>query len=677
MKKLYLILFGLGLIYILYLNKEIFYKYPKGVRNTISLSNKSQKAEFEKVLEYFKKDENELKLKSAQVLINNLPLYSYEIEPKVFNSIVDSVNKIKLSIMDDSKDLKYNQRMLKKTRDSFLLKMNTIYKTNQSLYKKEVRDIDTLSSSFLIENINLAFEAQKRLPKKYQTNFNDFCNYVLPYRNAQEPLEFHKRKELYQKYSWVYDSIKTNSIESVVSTIYNDLRINIDFIKLSKLGLNPTYSQIEKLQYGLCRDVTNYFVYLFRALGFAAGTDYITSYGNRYSVIGHNWFFIIYDNTFIPIQARSESLDFNNTDKVFKLTSMPKVYRNVFNKINYKDLSINKDIDVTSMYRPTSQIGIENTLGIDDDENYKLCVFNQNLKWFEVDKKFIKKRNTILFNNVGRGILYVVVNGESNPINAPFYLDYNGKITFLRNNDFKKQIFKATRKYPPIDLPNNWKIDRQISLNNCKIQGSNSLEDESFIDIHIIKNFRSTHKQKILFVNEQNYKYYRFVKEENTRVHLAEFKLLGKDLKPLKKVKINFSGKKSLSTKKKLEKNITDNNSLTYAVLKETDINLEVEKDLKVKGFEIQARNDDNHINVGEKYELKVFDNKWKSIKIEIAKDTVLNYDNIAKNGLYLLRNLTKGKEETVFTFDKNGKQFWFGVSDIKELGAGVPLSIK
>ncbi|WP_396603269.1 hypothetical protein [Algibacter sp. R77976] len=677
MKKLFLTILIIGFVYIAYLNRAIFYEYPEGVRNTLKYSNETQKAEFEKVLEYFNKEEDNLKLKCAQVLISNIPLYSYKKEPETFNQVVDSIHSLKNKLIIYSDSLKYNKRILKKVQDIFVDKMNFLCKTNEFFDKEEVRDIDTLSSSFLIENINLAFEAHYKLPKKYRTNFNDFCNYVLPYRNDQEPLEFHKRKELYEKYSWVYDSIKTKPLEDIIIQIYDDLKINIDFKKLSKLDLSPTYSQIEKLQYGLCRDVTNYFVLLFRSLGFAAGTDYITTKGNRHSPIGHNWFFIMHDNTFLPIQARSKSLIFSDIDKIFKLTNMPKVYRNVFNKVNLKNLAITKDTDVTSLYRPTSTVQIKNIFQTSYKEDYKLCVFNRKSNWFEVDESFKLVNNKVTFNNVGRGIVYAVTNSFLEPINYPFYLDYKGNLMFLKNKNLKEdKPFNITRKYPPIDLPNKWKTDRIKALNNCKLQGSNYLDENSFKDIYTIKNFCSTQKNQFLFKKEEKYKYYRLIAEEGTSYtsYIAEFALINMDLKPIENVKIDFYGTKESKLKQKSK--ITDNDPLTFGRFLNMKITFEVENSQNVSGFEIQARNDDNHINIGEEYELRVFDKTWKRVRKEKAKDTVLNYESLAKDGLYILHNLTKGKEETVFTFDENGNQFWFGVSDVNDLGVGAPMSM-
>lgn len=110
--------------------------------------------------------------------------------------------------------------------------------------------------------------------------------------------------------------------------------------------------------------------------------------------------------------------------------------------------------------------------------------------------------------------------------------------------------------------------------------------------------------------------------------------------------------------------NIIDDNELSYVDRKFLTITYAFNKPKEIFGFEIQARNDGNHINVGDNYELHYWDKKWISLGEKRAKDTVLVYNAIPKNLLYLLKNNSRGKEESVFKFDDDGNQFWVGCSE-------------
>lgn len=246
-------------------------------------------------------------------------------------------------------------------------------------------------------------------------------------------------------------------------------------------------------------------------------------------------------------------------------------------------------------------------------------------------------------------------------VNHPFYLDFNGKLTFLDNEGFTNRLSFVLRKYPPFFPHINVKIDRLKTLNHCKVQGSNTLKEEDFIDIYKIEDFSTSQKVNLYFKDVKNYKYYRLVSNKDVVIHLAGFNLLNKSGKPFKNLELAYNG---LETFDRLIK-VIDDDPLTYVEFKNLNITFEIPDNEPVSGFQIQARNDDNHINIGEEYELLLYDRGWKSIKKVIAQDTVLRYRDLHVNGLYRLKNLTKGREENVFSFDDQGNQFWFGVSDI------------
>ena len=84
-----------------------------------------------------------------------------------------------------------------------------------------VKDIDVISSKYLIENIDLAFKVWKE-PWACHFTFDEFCEYILPYRILHEPIS-DWRKYLYEKYSWVKDSLKNVSDTEELVLHLNDL----------------------------------------------------------------------------------------------------------------------------------------------------------------------------------------------------------------------------------------------------------------------------------------------------------------------------------------------------------------------------------------------------------------------------------------------------------------------
>ncbi|WP_066223790.1 transglutaminase domain-containing protein [Formosa haliotis] len=519
----------------------------------------------------------------------------------------------------------------------------------------------------MIENIDLAFEAHNKLPNYLQSDFSDFLNYVVPYRCSNEPLEFTKRRELYEKYLWVYDSLKSMTIEKVIEKIYNDLNLEGGQKVLTKFEGALSLTQVEKLKFGRCDDLVNYFVALLRSLGLAAGKDYTNHWGNFHHSSGHSWVFLKTKNELLPIQVSVDEYSNSVSKEIFNVGSFPKIYRFNFVKLKEDKIELLPLQDVTSEYRLTSDIEVQDILKQGKNENYKLCVYDNKNEWAVVDENYEYDNGMIRFKNLGRGVLYAIcieLNNSLKPINFPFYLDFKGRVIEMSNIEIIDKDAIITRKYPPFFPHINKKKSRISSLNHCIIQGANTLGKNSFDTIFKIEKFNSTQKIIFKFNTTKSYNYYRLHGVDSIKIHLAEFKLCDERGESVTGIEIE---KNSLGSKGRL-KRLMDDDPLTYIDFRNLDLIFKIPTDKRVRGFKIQARNDDNHINVGELYELMNYDQEWKTIFVKKAKDTFLTYTGFKKNGLYLLRNRTKGYEENVFTFNNDGTQFWFGVSDIGEL---------
>ena len=145
------------------------------------------KGELQKVLDHYSEfPVDSLKYKAACYLIKHIPYY-YSYAP---NEIVDSLKQIKV-----------------KNGDGWL-PQEVIKKWKWFHYENlpKINDIDVITADLLIENIDYAFEVwNKRSWSKYYT-FEDFCEYILPYRVGNEKLE-KWRKIYYDRYCPVLDSL--------------------------------------------------------------------------------------------------------------------------------------------------------------------------------------------------------------------------------------------------------------------------------------------------------------------------------------------------------------------------------------------------------------------------------------------------------------------------------------
>lgn len=135
--------------------------------------------ELENVLEHYKKEP--AKLEAARFLIRNMPRwYSYD------GWQLDSVKQVLAS--------------------GNLSKKETEQWRHTSFYSlPKVYDAHIITADYLIENIDMAFDVWKKYPWNKSLGFDDFCELILPYRIADEPISSW-RKLYHDCYASVLDS---------------------------------------------------------------------------------------------------------------------------------------------------------------------------------------------------------------------------------------------------------------------------------------------------------------------------------------------------------------------------------------------------------------------------------------------------------------------------------------
>lgn len=80
----------------------------------------------------------------------------------------------------------------------------------------------------------------------------------------------------------------------------------------------------------------------------------------------------------------------------------------------------------------------------------------------------------------------------------------------------------------------------------------------------------------------------------------------------------------------------------------------------KITKIKYIARNDGNSIEIGDVYQLLYYDaGIWRIVSEKTATNNYIQFDNVPLGGLYLLKDLTKGNEERIFTYE-NDKQIWW-----------------
>ena len=131
------------------------------------------RSQLEQVLDHYRNDS--LKYKAACFLIANMPgHYSYggEVLDAYYFS-VDSLFRIGAPCEQTNRQIDELAQNLQISR-----------------YAKIIEDVKTITAEYLIDNIDRAFDDWQNKEINEHVDFEHFCEYLLPYRISNEPLEY-------------------------------------------------------------------------------------------------------------------------------------------------------------------------------------------------------------------------------------------------------------------------------------------------------------------------------------------------------------------------------------------------------------------------------------------------------------------------------------------------------
>ena len=131
---------------------------------------------------------------------------------------------------DNRKELEYVIKYyegdsLKREAARFLIR-NMVYHFGYEK-RERVSDITTLSSDYLIRNIELAFQAWPK-PWNKSVSFENFCRYILPYRGLYEPPSG-LREELMRTYLPLLDSSHIDNTYDAAVRLQKILRTRVTY----------------------------------------------------------------------------------------------------------------------------------------------------------------------------------------------------------------------------------------------------------------------------------------------------------------------------------------------------------------------------------------------------------------------------------------------------------------
>ncbi|WP_236092959.1 transglutaminase domain-containing protein [Bacteroides thetaiotaomicron] len=536
--------------------------------------------------------------------------------------------------------------------------MSGKHTTDQNL----IYDIKVIKADSLIWSLERSFALREESKFLKDYSFDQFLEYILPYRIADEPLEFYWKQDCRKRYAIDNDTDIITAAKSI------NEQVKLELSPDNYGDLPKSYSSLTNNGYGKCNDRSTLLVMALRANGIPAAYEFVPYWGSSNN--GHSFVSVILpDGKIYPLQNTNK---ITNDSYISRKT--PKIYRRMY-KLQLQEKAIadlpelfkyNDIIDVTELHRIGSRnVQISGDL-TDKTRAYYLSVFSP-ASWIPVaassstDFSYVgtgtnsMQEKTKEAIDLGNGIVYLPVqwtNDDIIPVGAPVIVSDHSVVAITADISQSERVV-LKRKYPL----NLRIVDFAKLMVMGVFEGANKADFSDAENLYTITDTPKSKMQVIEISTEKSFRYVRYIRPKGT-FSIAEFSLYHSNGESLPFLPIACEAIREDSTMV----NVFDQNPLTYyQVAGGVDmwVGADLGKPVKINKIGFAPRNDDNAVVSTDTYELFYWQDKWISLgKKQPDGDSVV-YDNVPVKALLWLRDLTKGREERPFTYE-NGKQIWW-----------------
>ncbi len=612
--------------------------------------------QLERVLEHYSNDKE--KLNAAEYLISNMPAhYSYS------TNEIDEYYSIALDIL-------HRDMPAEKQRDT----LRTISESRFShLGSNIISDTKIITADYLIYSIDHAFIQWKERDWAKHLTFNEFCEWLLPYKVAELQSFDYWRDTLSLHFS---DSLKKvpksdfkrNSIYGAIDIVRNEIHYDLPpRVLWEDRGCIKLLSAetLAAMRFGSCLDYVTMGTMTFRSLGLPSVVDCIPMWGRNKE--GHSWFTFLSDNGIETPTMNSlivpAGLGFYPYERI------PKIFRQTYSinreRVMYKNSAKYAypfnvcEKDVTEKYCKTSDITLELLPYADIKDQYAHIAMVSHSpggpEWNILDFGKIR-RGKAHFKNMGRNMLYIALgfNGDMLvPISNPFILHTNGRIEYVNGPGEKTVSMELRRKY----YESYNVVDMRRRILGAEIQCANRSDFSDAVTLFTIDTTAIPYK--IPLQTDKPYRYWRYLSAGGTYGSIAELKFFDETGSSITGTPIACD-----SAKADAIASAFDDNLLSNFETEQPDgnwVGMDMKRAVRISAVSISPRSDDNDICPGCEYELFCWDGKrWKSLGYRKPEGNTLYYDNLPCNCLLWLRNYTRGTNERPFIINQNREIVWW-----------------
>lgn len=523
---------------------------------------------------------------------------------------------------------------------------------------RKVYDVDVVETDSLIRSLEYSFRLKAESPYLQGYTFRQFCEYVLPYRVAHEPLEYYWKWDCAQRF-------RTDSTDIVAAARHLNAQVRLGMSADFYGALQKSYSTLMREGYGKCDDRSTLVVMALRAAGIPAAFELVPYWGSSNNA--HSFAALVLPN---DSSVAFQNAD-NNSETGLLHRKTPKVYRKRYSRASGADA---ERLTLPELFRPQDlqDVTDKHRIGFRDvalaessaDAPLYLSVFSPN-GWVPVaysgDGTFPRMGTGRLPEGIeeavglGDGILYLpsrYVEGEMQPASAPVIVSEAG-VRELRPDTTVRRSVTLERKFP-LSV-------RMVGFANYMRHGLFQVANRpDFSDAKTVVRLTGTplsRMQRVTVVDVAAYRYVRYLRPRGT-FSMAEMRALSPEgeVLPFTPIACDAIGQTVTPLK------VFDADPLTYLEINggfDLWVGMDLGRRRRIGAIEFAPRNDDNAVSPGDRYELYYWDNHWVKVGEQQAEDYSLTFTGVPAHALLWLRDVTKGREERPFTYE-DGRQVWW-----------------
>lgn len=537
-------------------------------------------------------------------------------------------------------------------------------------------DLD-INPGFLVSNIEWAFKVWTEQPWGKNVSFEQFCEYILPYRIGNEEL-IPWREKLYYQFMPIIDKYKNDSNivnPTFAAHVVLDSLLKAPFHFTGEMGTEVRIGpRIVDWRGGSCLDLCDMLVYIYRALGIPCGIEELPMRGNNNAP--HYWNFIEDSN--------GQTWYFSMFYWWHRLLKAD-VYGDVYGKVFRHKFSLNQNMVDSLRMHPDSVHPIFRFPFFEDvthlyakDKAFTLTLnskhFTQKMRSGELVYLCMSDRynwKPVGWTRYNKGAIFKFCHGgtiyclavydakkeELRTVTSPFSVDVeNGRMTFYTPQQDTEDVVLLSK----FGMLGEFFLGRMV---NGVFEGSNV---PSFIDkdtLFLINETPNRLCTEVKSNSDKAYKYVRYYGPQGGYGNVSEIKFYEclNDTVPLAGIVIGPEDATDGSHSYFKAFDGHTDTSFDYYKADGGWVGLNFKEKKHVKKIIYTPRNRDNFVRKGDLYELLICNQgKWIPFDKQLAQADSLVFKDVPVHTLLLLRNISRGGEaERLFEY-KDGKQFFW-----------------